>query len=148
MLAGAGRSIVFGQAKAVLTLLDAGLRMEPRANATVCIEHAVALQEPALAAVRGNDDLEALVEQLGIDATVRRTPTRFARSDVPHRPVNTRPQGRLRQRRVRDPTLGQGSVYAAGLMITVWPRRSSWATSRRVCAWSLRRRCQSAPRSW
>ena len=41
-----------------------------------------------------------------------------------------------------------GSVQAAGLMITVWPRCSSWATSRRVCASSLRRRCQSAPRSW
>ena len=25
-------------------------------------------------------------------------------------------------------------------MITVWPRRSSWATRRRVWAWSLRRR--------
>jgi hypothetical protein len=37
----------------------------------VCVEHAVALQELALAAVRGNDDLEALLQQLGMDASRR-----------------------------------------------------------------------------
>jgi transposase len=39
-------------------------------------------------------------------------------------------------------------AQAAGLMITVWPSCSSWVMSRRAWAWSLRRRCQSAPRSW
>jgi len=36
-----------------------------------------------------------------------------------HRPVNTRPQGRLRQRRVARSDAKWGWCYAAGSMITV-----------------------------
>jgi hypothetical protein len=65
-----------------------------------------------------------------------------------HRPVNNGVAG-ARERgagEARPPVLLQLD-QAAGSRTTVWPRRSSWATSRRACASSLRRASQSAPRS-
>lgn len=66
MLAAARRLIVFGQAQAVVKLLDAGFEVEAQANARVCFEHAVALQELALAA--DADKLDAAMGQLAGDA--------------------------------------------------------------------------------
>lgn len=68
MLAAAWRHTVFRQARAVLALLDAGLEVEAQANARVSLEHAVALQELAGAADRGDAELEELVEQIGASA--------------------------------------------------------------------------------
>lgn len=65
-IAAAWRLVVFGQAHAVLTLLHAGFEVEPQANARVCFEHAVALQELALAA--DADQLDAATEQLAGDS--------------------------------------------------------------------------------
>jgi hypothetical protein len=66
MLAAAWRLIILGEAYAVLTLLHAGFEVEPQANARVCLEHAVALRELALAA--DDEKLEAAMEQLARDA--------------------------------------------------------------------------------
>jgi hypothetical protein len=71
MLAEAWHHIVFGQARAVLTLVGAALQMEAQANARVCFEHAVALQELAVAA--DNGELEALLEQVVEEARKRQT---------------------------------------------------------------------------
>jgi len=64
-----------------------------------------------------------------------------------HRPVNNQ-QESARQRRRAEPDESSRGGQAAGSTITVWPRRSSWATRRRVCASSLRLLSQSGPRSW
>lgn len=53
-----------------------------------------------------------------------------------------------RERVGRSPTRFGGAVrQLAASRWTVWPRCSSWATRRLVCAASSRRLCQSAPRS-
>ena len=49
----------------MLALLDVGFQVEPQAKARVCIEHAVALEELALAADSG--ELEALLERMAGD---------------------------------------------------------------------------------
>jgi hypothetical protein len=56
------------------------------------------------------------------DSAARPTPTGFAEFDVPHRPVNTRPLGRPRQRRACDSTLGRGQWL------------SGWVDDHRVAA--------------
>lgn len=66
MVAAAWRQIVFGQARAVVRLLDLGFEVEAQVNARACFEHAIALQGLAVAAEAGT--LDAALTQLAGDA--------------------------------------------------------------------------------
>ena len=65
MVAAAWRHSTYRQARAVLTLIDAGLGVEAQANARACLEFAVVLRRLALAA---DDDADGpLLEQMAFE---------------------------------------------------------------------------------